>query len=135
MIKPISIPCHDLNAKTLMQLAIGFPTPKKVEETLASYNETGHYLLGLYREGKLMGLIGLHVCENKGMIKHIAVLESYQRKGIGKTLITEVIRRFQLKAWEAETDEEARDFYEKCGFQCTPFEGKHTTRYQCEWFG
>ncbi len=112
---------------------MGFPTLEKIQKTLKSYNEHAHHFMGAYSEENLVGIVGLHIHETHGIIKHIAILESYQKQGIGKALITEVIKHFQLITCEVETDEEGRGFYEKCGFTCSPFEGKYNTRYRGKW--
>lgn len=117
----------------LIKLAIGSPTPEKVEKILGSYDEPDHHLFGSYDGEKLVGMIGLQVDANHGVIKHIAVLDSYRNQEIGKTLITEALKRFHLNSLEAETDEEGRGFYEKCNFKCSPFAGKYNMRYRCKW--
>lgn len=91
-----------------------------MQKILRSYDEPDHHLVGCYDEEKLVGVVGLQVDGNHGVIKHIAVLEPYRNQGIGKSLITELLKRFHLKSLEAETDEEGRGFYEKCGFNCSP---------------
>jgi len=115
----------------LIKLAIGSPTPEKVQKILESYDEPDHHLLGSYDKEKLVGVIGLQVDGNHGIIKHIAVEDTYQKKGIGKTIVTEALKRFHLKSLEAETDEEGREFYEKCGFTITPFKGPYGPRFKC----
>lgn len=117
----------------LIKLSIGFPTAEKVQHILLSYKESDHHLLGYYNEDRLIGLIGLQANETHGIIKHIAVLNSYQRQGIGKALIMAGLNQFQLTICEAHTDEEGKGFYEKCGFKCISFKGKYNTRYLCKW--
>ena len=124
-------PCDPSEAQELIKFAIGSPTPEKVQKILASYAESDHYLLGYYSEGKLVGLIGLQTKETHGVIKHIAVLKSSQKQGIGKMLIMKAIKQFQLKVCKAETDEEGKGFYEKCGFTISAFKGPYGPRFNC----
>lgn len=127
----LSSPHHSVIIQ-LIKLAIGSPTPEKVQEILGAYDESDHHLLGYYSENRLVGLIGLQVNESHGVIKHIAILKFYQNQGIGKALITEALNCFHLKSLEAETDEEGKGFYEKCDFNCVSFEGKYNMRYRCK---
>ncbi len=115
----------------LVKLAIGSPTLEKVQKILESYDEPNHHLLGCYNEDKLVGVIGLQVDGNHGIIKHIAVLETYQKRRIGKALIREAITYLKIKTCEAETDEEGKGFYEKCDFTITPFKGPYCQRFKC----
>ncbi len=101
-------PCNSTEVQDLTKLVIVFPTPKKVQK-----------------------IIGLQIHKNHGIIKHIALLKAYQNQGIGKVLITQAIKDLSFKTCEIETDAEGKDFYEKCGFNCNPFEGKYNLRYQC----
>jgi GNAT superfamily N-acetyltransferase len=126
-------PCDPSEVQELIKLAIGSPTPEKVQQVLASYKKPDHHFLGYYNEEKLAGFIGLHINCSHGIIKHIAVLESYQTQGIGKVLITEAINLFHLNTCEAETDEVGKGFYEKCDFECVTFQGKYNLRYSCKW--
>lgn len=134
--RELLIKCIHYNApdvRDLIKLAVGAPSPDKVQAALLSYKEAGHYLLGCYREHKLIGLIGINIEDTEGIVNHIAVFETSQRKGVGMRLITEVRNRFQIITCKAETDIDGKAFYEKCGFNCVPFEGKYNTRYSCIW--
>lgn len=131
-LKVLSPPHHSVTIE-LIKLAIGSPTPEKAQKTLDAYGEPDHHLLGGFNEANLIGLIGFQTRKTHGIIKHIAVLIPYQSQGIGKALITEAMSYLKLKTCEVETDEEGKGFYEKCNFECNPFEAKYNTRYRCKW--
>lgn len=62
--------------------------------------------------------IGIEIIgANKARICHIAVVPQYRHKGIALQMIKEVVRMHQLTYLEAETDDEAVEFYKKIGFQ------------------
>lgn len=117
----------------LIKLAIGSPTPEKMQKILNAYNEPDHHLFGYYNQEELVGLIGLQIRGTHGIIKHIAIENAHQKQGIGKELVTEGINDLGLKTCETETDEEGKGFYEKCNFECVPFKGKYNMRYRCKW--
>ena len=53
------------------------------------------------------------------------------------TCLTNTVRYasefFSLQFLTAETDDEARGFYEKCGFSCQSFKGVYGIRYKCNY--
>lgn len=122
----------DENVKFLLELAMGRPTPGKIQAIIASYKTLDHFLLGYYKKKKLLGLIGLQVKGDEGIIKHISVLKTHRTQGIGRMLISEAIKQFHLKSIESETDEEAVEFYLKCNFTISPFEGDYRKRFKCK---
>jgi len=64
-------------------------------------------------------------------ITNIAVAEHARNRGIGRAMIT-VLREKHREMIEAETDDDAIDFYRKCGFICTPTMQKQgVRRWKC----
>ena len=63
---------HKSEIHELIKLAIGSPTPERVQKILTSYDEPDHHLLGYYDKEKLVGFIGLYTNEDHGIIRHIA---------------------------------------------------------------
>ncbi|MBX0355605.1 GNAT family N-acetyltransferase [Bacillus toyonensis] len=62
--------------------------------------------------------IGIEVIgATKARICHIAVVPEYRHTGIAFQMIREVVRMHQLTYVEAETDNEAVEFYKKIGFK------------------
>lgn len=116
----------------LLSLAIGYPTPEKIKKVMAKYSSVAHHLLGAIREEELIGLAGIDKQEKYIIIHHIAVKESYQRQGIGKALIEEVIKQFSPSKIIAKTDQDAVRFYRKCGFVCRPIQEEFPGRQLCE---
>lgn len=62
--------------------------------------------------------IGIEVIgATKARICHIAVAPQYRHKGIALQMIKKVVTMHQLTYVEAETDNEAVEFYKRIGFQ------------------
>lgn len=67
-----------------------------------------------------VGILSLRRIDNGGAeIEGIAVLAGSRGSGIGKYMFQEAMEREKLTWITAETDEDAVDFYRKCGFQVT----------------
>ena len=65
-------------------------------------------------------LIGAYTIERDGMANQvtlIAVAPEFRRKGFGKTMLLDALRRSGRRPLTAETDEDALEFYKKCGFK------------------
>jgi ribosomal protein S18 acetylase RimI-like enzyme len=122
----------DENVKALLELAVGLPAPEKMQAVVESYKTLDHFLLGYYEGRRLLGLIGLQIKGDEGVIKHIAVQKAHRTQRIGSVLIDKAIKEFHLRSLEAETDKEAVGFYLKCNFTINPFKGKYGERYKCK---
>ena len=113
--------------------SIGKASKEKISGVLASYNVIGHHLIGGFIGSQLVSVIVLSIEDGRSIIRHIAVHDAYRNQGIGKRIITHVLKFFSLQYLSAETDNEARQFYEKCGFACQAFEGVYGQRYTCSY--
>lgn len=69
----------------------------------------------------------------KARICHIAVMLKYRHQGIALQMIREVVRMHQLTYIEAETDDEAVEFYKKIGFEIKSLGEKYPgiERFHC----
>lgn len=83
-------------------------------------------------------LIGAYTIERDGMANQvtlIAVDPEFRRRGFGKTMLLDALRRSGRRPLTAETDEDALDFYKKCGFKMVG-RRKHLSgvfRYRVGW--
>ncbi|WP_436864457.1 GNAT family N-acetyltransferase [Bacillus fungorum] len=95
------------------------------------FYERNKGILHSYEEKACIGIeiIG----ENKARICHIAVVPQYRHKGIALQMIKEVLRIHQLTYLEAETDDEAVEFYKEIGFQVKSLGEKYLgiERFHC----
>ncbi|WP_263704655.1 GNAT family N-acetyltransferase, partial [Bacillus thuringiensis] len=105
----------------VLQYAVG-PSETSLKKAVLFY-EKNKGTLHRYEEKACIGIeiIGA----NKARIYHIAVVPQYRYKGIALRMIKEVLRMHQLTYLEAETDDEAVEFYKKIGFQVKSLGEKH----------
>ncbi|SME49184.1 Acetyltransferase (GNAT) family protein [Bacillus mobilis] len=113
----------------VLQYAVG-PSETSLKKAVLYY-ESNKGTLYRYEEEACIGIeiIGA----NKARICHIAVVPQYRHKGIALQMIKEVLRIHQLTYLEAETDDEAVDFYKKIGFQVKSLGEKYPgiERFHC----
>lgn len=118
---------------TLLAPAVANPTPDRLEAVIRSY--AGHATLLVALEGGLsVGVIGLRPRPDGATeIGHIAVADGHRRRGIGRHMVGEVVRRGSFVTLVAETDAEAVDFYRHCGFDVTSLGEKYpgVERFRC----
>ena len=88
------------------------------------------HFYGWIDDGNILGVVGFKTHEGHVEILHIAVDEGVRHKGIGRNIICKLQQTYGLPI-EAETDDDAIDFYRKCGFKYTTFTKHGVTRYAC----
>jgi N-acetylglutamate synthase-like GNAT family acetyltransferase len=74
-------------------------------------------------EGKVVGVIRGTYDGSRAMIHQLSVHPSHQRRGIGKALVKEIVKRFQkmgAPTVSATITEESLPFWEKIGFKRKP---------------
>ena len=113
----------------VLQYAVG-PSETSLKKAVLFY-ERNKGTLYRYEEQACIGIeiIGA----NKAKIRHIAVIPQYRHKGIALQMIKEVVRIHQLTYLEAETDDEAVEFYKRIGFQVRTLGEKYpgVERFHC----
>jgi ribosomal protein S18 acetylase RimI-like enzyme len=114
--------------KSLMMHCVYHPTNEKLDHLLHQYLIHSHLYLGII-EDNIVALLGCQLSEHRCKILHLAVSPLYRRRGIARQLIESIDR-----AWiEAETDDEAVNFYQACGFTIEMLGELYpgTRRYRC----
>lgn len=113
----------------VLQYAVG-PSETSLKKAVLYY-ESNKGTLYRYEEEACIGIeiIGA----NKARVCHIAVVPQYRHKGIALQMIKEVSRMHQLTYLQAETDDEAVEFYKKIGFQVKSLGEKYPgiERFHC----
>jgi len=87
-------------------------------------------IYGWSEDGKIVGVCGFEVHSDWLEILHIATCESARGRGIGRLIIAELQERYSMNI-EAETDDDAVDFYRKCGFEATEIRKYDVRRWAC----
>ena len=80
--------------------------------------------------GDILGVCGIVVHQNKIEITNISVSEINRHRSIGSSMITALREKYEMVI-EAETDDDAVDFYRKCGFETTAFQKQGFRRWNC----
>jgi len=87
-------------------------------------------LYGWIKNGEIIGVCGFEVHKDYVDILNIAVAESVRHQGVGGKMITELWKKYEM-AIEAETDDDAVDFYRKRGFTATATQKHGVRRWIC----
>ncbi|AIE79844.1 GNAT family N-acetyltransferase [Bacillus cereus] len=113
----------------VLQYAVG-PSETSLKKAVLFY-ERNKGTLHKYEEKACIGIeiIGA----KKARICHIAVVPQYRHNGMAVQMIKEVVRMYQLTYIEAETDDEAVEFYKNIGFQIKSLGEKYPgiERFHC----
>ncbi|MCU5000992.1 GNAT family N-acetyltransferase [Bacillus tropicus] len=113
----------------VLQYAVG-PSETSLKKAVLFY-EMNKGTLHKYEEKACIGIeiIGA----KKARICHIAVVPQYRHNGMAVQMIKEVVRMYQLTYIEAETDDEAVEFYKNIGFQIKSLGEKYPgiERFHC----
>ncbi|MCL2409756.1 MAG: GNAT family N-acetyltransferase [Oscillospiraceae bacterium] len=92
------------------------------------------HLYGWFENNEILGVCGVEVHSKWVVIHNIAVDPKTRKNGIGKAMINAVQQKYKT-AVEAETDDDAVEFYRKCGFETKGFMKTYNSveyqRYRC----
>lgn len=108
---------------------------KKIDNFLA--DKSIKYFV-CYEQDEIKGVISvLFDGKDKAEIVGIAVDISARNKGIGSYMINQLVNDYGLTFVLALTDDDAVEFYRKCGFNITKFtkthhDGEKVVHYRCE---
>ena len=127
---------HNLeDIKGLLALAVGQPTPERLRQLVEEfYAAEGRTIFVAIQDGKTIGIIGMvYSGGSHGVIAHLAVHPDTRRQGTGRQLIDNAVTALNLTDIEAETDQDAVDFYRACGFETQEIESQHpgVRRFRC----
>ena len=87
-------------------------------------------LYGWIENGEIVGVCGFEVHKDYVEILNIAVAQSVRHHGVGDKMITALWKKYEMTI-EAETDDDAVDFYRKRGFQATAIQKYGIRRWTC----
>jgi GNAT superfamily N-acetyltransferase len=134
-IRPLT-PAHDAAAAAILADATGAGTSEAAQERLDTARAGGQdRVLGGFINGELVGAYTLVRDGMANQIGIIAVHEGHRRRGIGRALLQDALRRSGRRPLTAETDDEGLPFYKACGFKMVG-RRKHpsgTFRYRIGW--
>jgi ribosomal protein S18 acetylase RimI-like enzyme len=121
--------------KELLGMAVGRPDPDYLQRLLDGfYQKENHAFFVTLDNDKIIGIIGIDYSKAPyWWITHIAVHPDYRKRGIGESLINQVIEALSLTSAGLETDQDAIYFYRSIGFTATEVYSQWpgTHRYRC----
>lgn len=119
---------------TLLAPSVYNPTPERLKHRAEKY--TADSIVKAYackNSEKYIGIVVFKTENGAAEILDIAVKPQYRKKGIGKSLIDFIFNQFPIDTIIAETDDEAIEFYKRCGFAIAPTkEVSDIRRYFCK---
>lgn len=117
----------------VFKLAFGPFTDMKLKKVLAEYEQgEGVKIYGIFQEEVVVAIIGYQILKKRLTIKQIAVATPSQRLGLGRKIIEKIIETETPISLDAETDDDAVQFYRKLGFSCKSFVSPQGyLRYSC----
>lgn len=124
----------DPEVLTLLAPSAYNPTPERLKHRAEEYAADSNVKAYACKNSeKYIGIV-VFVTENGTTeILDIAVKPEYRKHGIGRKLIDFIFNRFPVDTIIAETDDEAVEFYKRCGFTITSVgEFCDTKRYFCK---
>lgn len=85
---------------------------------------------GWINNDEILGVCGFEVHSDWVEILHISVDENIRRQGIGGKMVTTLWEKYKM-AIEAETDDDAVEFYRKYGFEASAIQKYNVRRWTC----
>lgn len=123
----------DYEILALMKPSVYDPTPERLKSRAEKYSaDKNIFVYACKIDGVYAGIVVLKTENGTAEILDIAVNPKYRKKGIGKSLIDFILNQFPVDTITAETDNEAVEFYKRCGFDVIGFGMKcNNKRYIC----
>ena len=101
----------------LMSLSVYKYSLERAALNAQSYMKNeAHESYGWVENDDVLGVVGVLIHQDKIEITNISVAENSRKHGVGRAMITALREKYR-KIIEAETDDDAIDFYRKCGFE------------------
>ena len=123
----------DPEVLTLLKPSVYNPTLERLKRRAEKYSaDKNTFVYACKIDGVYAGIVVLKTENDTAEILDIAVNPKYRKKGIGKSLIVFILNQFPVGTITAETDNEAVEFYKRCGFDVIGFGMKcNNKRYIC----
>lgn len=123
----------DYEILTLLKPSVYDPTPERLKCRTEKYSaDKNTFVYACKIDGVYAGIVVLKTENDTAEILDIALKPEYRKHGIGKSLIDFIFTQFPIDTITAETDDEAVEFYKRCGFNVIGFGMKcNNKRYIC----
>jgi ribosomal protein S18 acetylase RimI-like enzyme len=116
----------------IMALSIfGESLERASEKARICREHDAQHVYGWIENDVVLGVCGFTIHSGKVEITNISVAKDKRKRGIGKAMIIALLKKHKMEI-EAETDDDAVEFYRKCGFNITMTLQKHgIRRWKC----
>lgn len=118
----------------LLKPSVYDPTPERLKCRAEKYSaDKNIFVYACKIDSVYAGIVVLKTENDTAEILDIAVKPKYRKHGIGSKFIDFIFTQFLIDTITAETDDEAVEFYKRCGFTITSVgEFCDTKRYFCK---
>ena len=117
--------------KQIMAACVFDNSSKGMDQVQSDYQRHSSWQLwGWFENDIITGVCGFEDHPDWVEILHIAVAEDARGLGIGSKMIKALAAQYK-KTIEAETDDDAVDFYRKCDFEATAISKYDVRRWTC----
>jgi len=121
----------DPNVRQILALSAFDNSPEGMSIKAAEFRRHDAWqLYGWIEGGEILGVCGFEVHPDWVEILNIAVAETARKRGIGGAMVTALQTKHEM-AVEAETDDDAVEFYRKLGFETTATQKYGVRRWLC----
>ena len=130
----VKVSLFDYEILALMKPSVYDPTPERLKRRAEKYSaDKNIFVYACKIDGVYAGIVVLKTENDTAEILDIAVKPEYRKHGIGSKFIDFIFTQFLIDTITAETDDEAVEFYKRCGFTITSVgEFCDTKRYFCK---
>jgi len=117
--------------RKILALCVFDNSAEGLDKVKSDYNRHyGWLLYGWCENEKIIGICGFKTHFDCVEIMHIAVCEENRGKNIDTLMISALKNRYNMNI-EAETDDDAVDFYRKCNFETFAIQKYNMRRWSC----
>lgn len=117
--------------RTIMAASAYDPSPQAMEQKAVEFRRHESWqIYGWVENDEIVGVCGFEVHKDYVEILNIAVAENIRYHGVGGKMITALWKKYEMTI-EAETDDDAVDFYRKRGFSTTATQKYGVRRWTC----
>jgi len=104
---------------------------KGMDITIKDYlRHSDWQLFGWHENGNIVGVCGFEAHTDWVEVLHIATDENARGQGVGGKMVAALQEQYKMNI-EAETDDDAVKFYQKCGFDTTALNKYGVRRWAC----
>jgi len=117
--------------REIMSVCVFDNSEKGLDQVAEKYHShAGWQFFGWVENGELLGICGFEVHTDYVEIQHIAVAKNARGKGVGGKMMTALREKYHMPI-EAETDDDAMEFYRKTGFETMKIQKYDVRRWAC----